>query len=990
MNEHPRSIIDRHRPWFLAVTAGLMFFCLTLLLAMAPATSARAASPAQSTDGTLPPLPRECGGINPPGYPVPICCLSGYVQYATATLLEPQIVEGATVTLTTAAGAISTTVTAPGWQNPGGFAYFQFDLDAVGVQPGEIVTLSTAYLDRQRQERYQVVRGGQQVDLVLPESRGFDPVTIIVDDQDLAPDPTDPGFYIVGPAVPRTEAECGPGSEFWADVLYYGTTTPNGVGPATIWATYRPTLPVSGTYELFAYAPHGCAEALPQYDIHIPGQPVTTTVVDQKAAGLTQGRWISLGQFDFPAGDGSYVAVDNVTGQDDEQVPIGFDALKWELRTPFPALVTITIDDYLDEVTDPGDVGFWKSAVTWGEATTQCDGSLVCDPIYWAGHIYWTYSTVGGPRENEGKWRPALPVTATYELYAFVPLCFANGQTVDYSVYVEEVLQDRITIDHSVQGGVWVALGEHDLPAGTSSYLYLDDITGEDQMLLPFDAARWILRPPFRPVATIHSISPASAVQGVDVVTFRGHGIDTDDNGASVVAYEWSSNLDGVLSNSSTFTQTAGDLTVGTHVITFRVQDDEGRWSQPLATYLEIQPPGLEESWHFMLYLAGDNNLWLYLNDALNRLQAITPPQGVTITLLFDRPGGGGLWRYLITPGGQSWQLAEGNTGDPGTLANYLLWARENYYANHYYLAIANHGRGIEGLAWDDTSGGDYLTLPELFEALHEGTGHGVLKIDVLHLDACLMDMVEVGYEVEPYADYLVASENLAWALFGYDAYVQALLPVMSPRELATRVAETYHSRVSSSPHTIAALDLGQIDTLTAKVDTLAATMLATWPAEQGTLDAAASQVQRFDSRDYGQITVQDEFVDLHHLAALIAQQTTDDSVQMAAREVVSATIISQGEITTTLVYEQHVSGSYGGTSWDLDNAHGLAIYFPPSSDAWDYADYVSPTLWFGHDTRWDELLLAYLGEPTGGEPPGPPPPLQVVRVYLPLVVRQN
>lgn len=978
--------VERQGPCFpLCVAVGLALAGIVLVLGVA-VQPAHATSAADGLD----PLPRECGGVNPPGYPVPICCAFGYVYYATDTLIQPLVAEGAVVTLTTSAGWVTTTVTTPGWLSPEGVPYFQFDLDALVVGPGSAITLAASYLDRAVRTTYQVITGGQQVDLVLPEARGFDPITVTVDDKDLSSGPDDPGFFIAGAASLLSEVGCGPGSEFLDDTIYAGSTTSSGVEPATIQATFRPVLPESGTYELFAYAPHGCAAALPQYVIHVPGSEPVTTVVDQAVAGQIQGQWVSLGVFEFPAGTDSYVAVDNVTGQL-SPVDIAFDAIKWELRSPFPALATITVDD-LDEAASPDDVGFYKEDVAWGEATTECDASLACGPIYWNGHTHYTYAIRYDPPINRAHWRPTLPAAGVYELYTFVPLCNATSRSAQYGVYKDNALFDEVTLDQASQGAVWMPIGSYELPAGTSSFLYLDDVTGEnsgDLKRVAFDAARWVLRAPFRPVATIHSIRPSSAIHGEDIITARGGGADTDDDGQGIVAYEWRSNLDGVLATSKKFSIAADALSVGTHTLAFRVQDDEGLWSEPVITHLKIQPPGLTESWHFMLYLAGDNNLSFHLDRALDRLTAVTPPAGVTVTVLFDQPGGSGMRRYLLHPTQAEWVLEEGNCGNPQTLASYVLWAQENYPASHYYLAVADHGRGIQGLAWDDTSSGDYLTLPELGDALQQGTGNGSLKLDVLHLDACLMDMLEVAYEVWPYADYLVASQNLAWALFGYDSYIQALLPETTPRSLAASVAEIYHARVGDSPHTIAALDLGEVGTLAGQADALAEALLATWPAAQPALETALSEVQRFDSRDYGRITGLDEFVDLRHLAELLLLTSDDSAVQAAAQGVISATALSQEGITTTVIYEQHLSGNYG-IWWDLEDANGVAIYFPPAADSWDYSAYLSPSLRLGSDTRWDELLHAYLGEPTPGEKPGPPAPLQAWRVHLPLILRRQ
>jgi PKD repeat protein len=84
------------------------------------------------------------------------------------------------------------------------------------------------------------------------------------------------------------------------------------------------------------------------------------------------------------------------------------------------------------------------------------------------------------------------------------------------------------------------------------------------------------------PTATIDSILPNPAKPG-QIVQFTGHGTDSD---GSVAGYEWQSDIDGVLSNADSFSDSG--LSEGTHTISFRVQDDEGDWSVPAIDTLII------------------------------------------------------------------------------------------------------------------------------------------------------------------------------------------------------------------------------------------------------------------------------------------------------------------------------------------------------------------------------------------------------------------
>jgi PKD repeat protein len=90
------------------------------------------------------------------------------------------------------------------------------------------------------------------------------------------------------------------------------------------------------------------------------------------------------------------------------------------------------------------------------------------------------------------------------------------------------------------------------------------------------------------PVATINSITPNPASTG-ESVTFVGSGTDSD---GTVAAYSWTSSIDGVLSNASTFSTSS--LSIGTHTIIFEVQDDDGEWSTEVLQTLNVGNPATE------------------------------------------------------------------------------------------------------------------------------------------------------------------------------------------------------------------------------------------------------------------------------------------------------------------------------------------------------------------------------------------------------------
>ncbi|MCP5519493.1 MAG: pre-peptidase C-terminal domain-containing protein [Verrucomicrobiales bacterium] len=98
----------------------------------------------------------------------------------------------------------------------------------------------------------------------------------------------------------------------------------------------------------------------------------------------------------------------------------------------------------------------------------------------------------------------------------------------------------------------------------------------------------------FAPVARIDRIDPGAIVVG-DTIEFEGSGTDAD---GSVTGYEWRSDIDGVVGAAAQFTTTT--LSIGTHTVYFRVQDNDGVWSTEVKELVyvgstvseEIEPNG--------------------------------------------------------------------------------------------------------------------------------------------------------------------------------------------------------------------------------------------------------------------------------------------------------------------------------------------------------------------------------------------------------------
>ncbi len=350
-------------------------------------------------------------------------------------------------------------------------------------------------------------------------------------------------------------------------------------------------------------------------------------------------------------------------------------------------------------------------------------------------------------------------------------------------------------------------------------------------------------------------------------------------------------------------------------------------------------------------------------------------------------------------------KLGETNMGDPKVLEDFVAWGVTKYPAEHYLLVLWNHGAGwddanlFEGdvfsgaappvsrkkqpvptrgpvttgaralsftpmraglartrralfrttvgaavrdraIAFDDQAQ-DFLDNIELKRVMARIKRKLRRKVDILGMDACLMSMVEVAYQMRDTAEYSVGSEETepgdGWP---YDRILRALAakPGMAPEELSKTIVTEYLASYGPGENvTQSAMRLAKLKELASAVDGLGKALknaLAN-SASRGALMTVRAQVQEY-SRPY------DDYCDLLDLCALLEKHVSDEAVRTTCAGVKQA---AQSAIL--------VAGYKGAA---VDNSKGISIYFPKRK--------LSPlykTLDFTKASAWDEFLAAYL-----------------------------
>ncbi len=244
---------------------------------------------------------------------------------------------------------------------------------------------------------------------------------------------------------------------------------------------------------------------------------------------------------------------------------------------------------------------------------------------------------------------------------------------------------------------------------------------------------------------------------------------------------------------------------------------------------------------------------------------------------------------------------------DPDTLSEYIRWGCRNYPADRYELIFWDHGGGsVSGYGYDEVyprSGS--MTLDGIAKALKDGG----CAFDFVGFDACLMATLETALVVEPYADYLIASEETepgcGWY---YTDWLTALSenPSQPTIEIGKQIADDFVSVCGkAAPRqqaTLSVIDLAELaGTLPEKFRAFARSTAESIRSDDYQSVAGA----RGRTKEFAASSNIDQ-VDLIHLAGNL---NTAESRALAS--VLKAAV------------------KYNITSGNIQNANGVSIYFP-------------------------------------------------------------
>ena len=280
---------------------------------------------------------------------------------------------------------------------------------------------------------------------------------------------------------------------------------------------------------------------------------------------------------------------------------------------------------------------------------------------------------------------------------------------------------------------------------------------------------------------------------------------------------------------------------------------------------------------------------------------------------------------------------------DEEELADFIRFCAKKAPADRYILILWDHGGGsVSGFGHDETYPNDTMNIGELSKALREG---GV-KFDFIGFDACLMATLETALAVEPYADYMIASEESEPGTGWYYTNWLKMLDENSSvntLNLGRRICDDFTSKnmmyASATGTTLSVTDLSELNSIVA-----------------GRLaDFGTGLTEQLKNRDYMNVA-----------RARTGSREFASSSRLDQIDLVDFCNLLDSPESRRLAEAVRSAVKYNRVN-NVPDAYGLSIFFPNSSLR-SVNSMISLCEDIGVDSEWTEGLRTYAAMEQSGQ----------------------
>jgi hypothetical protein len=272
--------------------------------------------------------------------------------------------------------------------------------------------------------------------------------------------------------------------------------------------------------------------------------------------------------------------------------------------------------------------------------------------------------------------------------------------------------------------------------------------------------------------------------------------------------------------------------------------------------------------------------------------------------------------RWLVTPGGMELLMdGLGNRplADSDTLTDFIVWTQQNFPAEKYALIFWDHGGGsVTGYGSDELAedGETSLSLAGIEHGIAAAVAETGETFELVGFDTCLLATVEMASLLSPYADYMVASEEVepghGW---NYTPVLKSLVgnPAITGDKLGRVIADGFRAQANEQG--------------TGATITLSVTDLSKVPAVVSALEALV----KAGASGIGDV----ERLNALFSARSRAESYGGDSDMVDLGDLVKGLVSAYPKESQALLKAIDSAVVYKITSKGLPKATGLSIYYP-------------------------------------------------------------
>ncbi|MDH4210468.1 MAG: clostripain-related cysteine peptidase [candidate division WOR-3 bacterium] len=290
-----------------------------------------------------------------------------------------------------------------------------------------------------------------------------------------------------------------------------------------------------------------------------------------------------------------------------------------------------------------------------------------------------------------------------------------------------------------------------------------------------------------------------------------------------------------------------------------------------LCFFLLIPLALFAQDWTMLVYVAADNDLAQWADSDLVEMELIGSNQNVSVVAQIDKPYIGA--KRMLVNQGSSYVIQELGVIDMcawETLYDFLAWGISSFPADRYLVILWDHGSGWSAMPnrsfGADWSSGNVLSIAngDFEKALDNAYQYTGERIDLFAFDACLMQQIEVAFELKDFAHILLAPQSIMpLPGFRYDEVIQIIHadPGINAADLSRGIAQSTVSNYQNiQPIAIASVNLLRLNEIQNDFVNLASVLMYESPG--AALRAVRQNVQTIPSIGCTPDT-SDDFIDL-------------------------------------------------------------------------------------------------------------------------------